>query len=268
MSAASLQPYARLGREIIFKFIEGETKVKKTNNCIIFILATVFCGLLIGCATQTAVAPNTPVVASSPKPAPYLIQPGDELGIKFFYNPDLNETVLVRPDGKISLQLVDDVQAAGLTPAQLDEALTQKYSQELIKPAITVIVRSFTGQRVYVGGEVNRPSLVSLTAGMTALQAVINAGGLKETAKLEDAIVIRKGQDTRPIPLRVDLSEAIYGKNAEAHFQLQPYDIVYVPKTFIAKANKFVNQYIERLILFRGVSFGFTYEGHDAGPAD
>jgi protein involved in polysaccharide export with SLBB domain len=125
---------------------------------------------------------------------------------------------------------------------------------------ITVIVRSFTGQRVYVGGEVNRPGLISLTAGMSALQAVISAGGLRETAKLDDAIVIRKGPDDRPIPLRVDLGKAIFGKLGEAHFQLQPYDIVYVPKTTIAKVNKFVNQYIERLFLFRGVSFGFSYE--------
>ena len=101
---------------------------------------------------------------------------------------------------------------------------------------------------------------------MSALQAVINAGGLRETAKLEDAIVIRKGRNSRPIPLRVDLSKAIYGGNAEAHFQLQPYDIVYVPKSAIAKANKFVRQYIEELLLFRGVSFGFTYDLNYEGP--
>ena len=233
-----------------------------------FTLTTVALFLLIVCATQTAVAPNAPVIASPTKPAPYLIQPGDQLDIKLFYNPELNETIQVRPDGKISLQLLDDVQAAGLTPSQLDEFLTEQYSHELKQPEVTVIVRSFTGQRVYVGGEVNRPGLVSLTAGMSALQAVINAGGLKETAKLEEAMVIRKGPDTRPIPLRVDLTNAVYGRSAEAHFQLQPYDIVYVPKSAIAKANKFVNQYIERLLLFKGVSFGFTYEVHDAGTSD
>ena len=241
---------------------------KKTHNYIIVILATVFCALLPGCATQSAVVPYTAPVESSGEPTPYLIQPGDQLEIKFFYNRELNEAVVVRPDGKISLQLLDDIQAAGITPAQLDEILTKKYARELKEPVLTVIVRSFTGQRVYVGGEVNRPGLVSLTANMSALQAVINAGGLKETAKLENAIVIRKGKDSKPIPMRVDLSKAIYQGNARNHFKLKPYDIVYVPKTFIAKANKFVNQYIERLILFKGVSFGFTYEVHDAGVSD
>ena len=241
---------------------------KKLNHTIIVILATVFCALLLGCATQSAVIPYAAPEESATEPTPYLIQPGDQLEIKFFYNPDLNETVVVRPDEKISLQLLDDIQAAGITPTQLDEILTQKYAQELKKPVLTVIVRSFTGQRVYVGGEVNRPGLVSLTAEMSALQAVINAGGLRETAELENAIVIRKGKDRKPIPMRVDLTKAIYEGNAQDHFKLKPYDIVYVPKTFIAKANKFVNQYIERLILFKGVSFGFSHKVHDAGPSN
>ena len=241
---------------------------KKTHTDIMAILATVVCVTLLGCATQPALVPYAAPEESTTEPSPYLIQPGDQLEIKFFYNSELNETVVVRPDGKISLQLLDDIQAAGKTPAKLDEILTQKYAQELKKPVLTVIVRSFAGQRVYVGGEVNRPGLVSLTAGMSALQAVINAGGLRETAKLENAIVIRKGKDRKPIPMRVDLSKAIYEGNAQDHFKLKPYDIVYVPKTFIAKANKFVNQYIERLILFKGVSFGFSYEVHDAGTSD
>jgi hypothetical protein len=95
---------------------------------------------------------------------------------------------------------------------------------------------------------------------MTALQAVISAGGLMETAKPEGVIVIRKGANARPVPIRVDLQQAVSGESAGADFQLQPYDVVYVPKTWIAKANKFVNQYIQQLLLYRGVSFGFSYQ--------
>jgi polysaccharide export outer membrane protein len=255
-------------RENLQTYIEGERMKKETHPPIIAILAVVVGIALFGCATQPAVVPYTVLEESATEPSPYLIQPGDQLEIKFFYNSELNETVVVRPDGKISLQLVDEIQAAGIAPAMLDEILTQKYASELKRPVLTVIVRSFTGQRVYVGGEVNRPGLVSLTANMSALQAVINAGGLRETAKLENAIVIRKGKNRKPIPMRVDLSRAIYEGDAQNHFRLKPYDIVYVPKTFIAKANKFVNQYIEQLILFKGVSFGFSYEVHDAGVAD
>lgn len=228
--------------------------------------------LVAGCAARRAAlnqgAETASLFSKVQEPAEYRIQAGDQLEIKFFFNPELNETVLVRPDGKISLQLIDDVQAAGLTPSQLDGDLTRMYAQELRKPKVTVIVRLFSGQRVYVGGEVGNPGLVNLVAGMTALQAVIGAGGFRETAKPDGVIVIRKGPDNRPVPVRVDLDQAIDGETAEGDIRLQPYDVVYVPKTWIAKANKFVNQYIERLLLYRGASLGFSYELHSADDSN
>ena len=238
---------------------------------IIVVVAIIASGLLISCASQQSnVAPEAAALAasSSSEPAPYFIQPGDQLDIKFFYNPELNETLTVRPDGKISLQLVDEVQAAGLKPSQLDKVLTEKYAYELKKPVITVIVKSFGGQRIYVGGEVNRQGLIMLAGNMTPLQAVLNSGGFKETASPESAIIIRKGLDNRPVPIRMNLTDAMHGKSGSADFLLQPQDIVYVPKSAIAKANKFVNQYIEDLLLFRGVSFGFSYELHAEQPSD
>ena len=239
------------------------------HSRIMFILIIVATFLLSGCASrQSNVAPETAALKTSSigQPAPYFIQPGDQLDIKFFYNPELNETLTVRPDGKISLQLVDEVQAAGLKPLELDNELTKKYAYELKKPMITVIVKSFAGQRIYVGGEVYRQGLMTLTGGMTPLQAVLYAGGFKETAKPGSTIVIRKGLGNKPVPIKMDLGDAMRGKSGNARFLLQPDDIVYVPKSAIAKANKFVNQYIENLLLFRGVSFGFTYEVHADSP--
>jgi len=227
--------------------------IKMNKNYVIFIVIAAAITVLLGCASQQTPIKNKAheFPNTTRQQSPYLLQPGDQLEIKFFYNSELNEEITVRPDGKISLQLVDDIQAAGLTPSQLDDVLTQKYAVELKKPVLTVIVRSFSAHRVYVGGEVIR--------GMTALQAVFSAQGFKETAKPEGAIIIRKGPGDRPVPIRVNLMD-INSKNTSARLQLQPQDIVYVPKTFIAKTNKFVNQYIERLFLFRGVSMGFTYE--------
>ena len=232
----------------------------QSRNLLIFAITILF--FLVGCASQQ---PNLKleaagVTATSQKPQDYVIQPGDELEIKFFYNPEINEKVTVRPDGKISLQLVDEVPAAGLKPIQLDDVLTRKYAKELQNPMLTVIVRSFISQRIYVGGEVTKEGLVDLSAGMTPLQAVFNAGGFKETANPESAIVIRKGKDNRPVPIQMNLNDVIYGKSDSADFLLQPNDIVYVPKSAIAKVNKFVNQYIENLFLFRGVSLGFSYQ--------
>jgi protein involved in polysaccharide export with SLBB domain len=202
------------------------------------------------------------VKAAAPKPVPYVIHAGDQLDIKFFFNPELNESVVVRPDGKISLQLIDEIQASGLQPSELDQKLTDLYSKELRKPVLTVIVRSFSGQRVYVGGEVNRQGLITLQPGLTVLQAVFQSGGFMETAQPAETLIIRKGPDNKPVPLRIDLAEVIAASDPNADFQLQPDDIVFVPKSAIAKANKFVRQYVEELFLFRGVSLGFSYELH------
>jgi protein involved in polysaccharide export with SLBB domain len=193
-------------------------------------------------------------------PLAYLIRPGDELDIKFFYNPELNEKVTVRPDGKISLLLVDEIQAAGVEPKDLDKLLTKKYSRKLKTPEIAVIVKSFTGQRIYVGGEVNNQCEMALPAGMTVLQAVLQAGGFKETANPENAILIRQGSNNEPVPIKIDLENAIYGQGEGSGMTLLPNDIIYIPKSAIAEANKFVRQYIENLIMFRGFSAGLTYQ--------
>jgi protein involved in polysaccharide export with SLBB domain len=217
-----------------------------------------------GCSHSNSTAPPTEAApaASQQLVPPYLIQPGDTLDIKFFYNPELNETVTVRPDGYISLQLVNEVKAAGLQPSQLNETLTQLYARELKKPVIAVIVKTFAGQRVYVGGEVGQQGLITMPAGLTALQAVMQSGGFKNTAQPSETLVIRKGPDSRPIPVRVDLNTMLSGSTAGQDFRLQPDDIVYVPKSSIAQANLFVKQYVEELFLFRGVSLGFTWELH------
>ncbi len=223
------------------------------------VLALAVAATLTGCANQQAAAPQM-VVPSVAAPQAYTIQPGDTLDIKFFFNPELNETVTVRPDGNISLQLIDEVHVAGMEPRELDARLTEKYAHELKEPVITVIVTSFAGQRIYVGGEVNQQGLITMGSSMTALQAVMQSGGFKTTAQPSEALIIRKGPDRKPVPIRVDLTAVLAGQGGVDDFRLQPEDIVYVPKSAIAKANQFVNQYIEQLLLFRGVSFGFSYQ--------
>jgi len=234
----------------------------------LLVLIVALSSILAGCSYSNT---TTPAVETTPEKnqqlvQPYAIQPGDSLDIKFFFNPELNESVTVRPDGYISLQLVDEVLVAGLQPRQVDDMLTEKYSRELKKPAVTVIVKSFAGQRIYVGGEVGVQGLLAMPAGLTALQAVMQSGGFKVTAQPSETLVIRKGPDNRPVPMRVDLSAALNGNTNAPDLILRPDDIVYVPKSPIAKANQFVNQYIEQLFLFRGVSLGFTYELHADNP--
>ena len=231
-----------------------------TKNSI-FLWCILILFLVLGCSSngKPPKADIQPIPHEPQRPPDYRIQPGDELAIKFFYNAELNDTVTVRPDGKISLQLIDDVQAAGRTPAELDKFLTQKYSRDLRDPVITVIVKSFTGRQVFVAGEVAKQGLIDLTTGMTALAAVVSAGGFKESAKPEASLIIRKGKGNRPYPIRADLEKALQGTSPGADPQLRPFDIVYVPKSWIGKANVFMDQYVRNLLLFRGFDIGLWY---------
>lgn len=189
----------------------------------------------------------------------YRIRTGDELDIKFFYTRELNETIKVRPDGFISLQLVDDVKAIGLTPQELKTSLTQRYAEYLNKPVLSVLVRSVTGYRAYVGGEVGVPQLVPLDGGLTPLQAIMRAGGVRSTADLKSVVLIRKGPRGEPMPYRLDLSdESVASAQRDLRVALQASDVLYVPRSRIANANLFVQQYISDLLLFRGVQLGFS----------
>lgn len=188
----------------------------------------------------------------------YVIQPGDSLDVKFFYNPELNESLIVRPDGKISLQLAPGVMAAGLTPRELTDVLTKAYSQELANPGIAVILRSFASQKVHVDGEVNKPGLVTLVGTMTALEAIAEAGGFKDTARLKEVLIIRKAAPQKPVTIVADMESAIYGADKTQNITLAPYDIIFVPRSPIANVNTFVDQYIRKNVPIPfGLSYGF-----------
>ncbi len=172
----------------------------------------------------------------------YVIQPGDELDVKFFYNADLNESITVRPDGRISLQLVGETMAAGLTPQTLTNILTKEYDRELKRPDITVIVRSF-GARVYVDGEVEKPGELELNGPLTVMQAISRAEGATEKA-WQEALVIRRIQGKQPLIIPVDINAVLTGTDFTQDIGLMPFDIVYVPQSPIANVNQWVHQYI------------------------
>jgi polysaccharide export outer membrane protein len=186
----------------------------------------------------------------------YRISVGDQLDIKFFYNPELNEQVIVRPDGRISLQLIPEVVAADLTPAALTRQLTEQYSKDLKQPQLTVIVRGFGSQLVFVDGEVGKPGMVPILAAMTALQAISQAGGMKETARETEVMIIRRGAPGKPLAFRVDLKKARNGSDLAQDISLAPFDIVFVPRSSVANVNLWLDQYIRKNI---PIPFTLTY---------
>ncbi|GKT10551.1 polysaccharide biosynthesis/export family protein [Desulforhabdus sp. TSK] len=220
--------------------------------------------LLTACSTGPVVKNPTPVgspaATFSHKPAAeYRINTGDQLDIKFFYNPELNEQLVVRPDGKISLQLIEEVMAAGRTPAELTEELKQKYTDELANPVLTVIVRSFTAQKVYVDGEVNKPGVVELVGPFTVLQSIAFSGGLRDTARTNEVVVIRRDNDYKPMAIPVNLRTVIDGTDMRQDIVLAPYDIVFVPKSPIGNAATWVDLYLRRTILVLPQEFLLYY---------
>ncbi|HET9063190.1 MAG TPA: polysaccharide biosynthesis/export family protein [Candidatus Binatia bacterium] len=178
----------------------------------------------------------------------YKLQVGDALSIKFYRNPELDQNVVIRPDGRISLLFLDDIKAAGLTPAQLDEEITRRFTGELAVPDIAVIVTELGGHNVFVDGEVFKPSMVKLSGGMTMLNAISSAGGFRPEAIREQVILIRRDKAGEPIGHAVDLKPVIFGRAPEGDVLLQPFDIVYVPRSKIANANLWVKQYIRDML--------------------
>jgi protein involved in polysaccharide export with SLBB domain len=176
----------------------------------------------------------------------YIIQPGDHLDIRFFYNSDLSDLSIVRPDGRISLQLIGEVMAAGQSPRELTSLLTEMYDKELKNPEITVIVRSF-GSRVYVDGQVEEPGEVELLGPLTVMQAISRVGGLTDEA-WKEALVIRRIKGQEPLVIELDLNKVLTGEDFGQDIGLVPFDIVYVPRSPIANVNLWVDQYIRQNI--------------------
>jgi len=187
-------------------------------------------------------------------PREYTFSSGDTIDVKFFYTPELNETQDVRPDGKIALQIIGEVTAGGKTPAQLRWLLEKLYASHLKDPEISVVVRSFSNQLVYVGGQVMRPGTIEVSGQMTALEAIMEAGGVDfKEAQVKNVVVIRHYEGTRYGYL-LNMEPILEGKESRPFF-LEPKDIVYVPRTEIAKVNQWIDQYINKII----PQTGFTY---------
>lgn len=222
-------------------------------------LAVVALSTATGCyyhVTKEALPPAERSAAAPAAAPPYLLQVGDQIAVKFYQNPDLNEDLVVRSDGKISLQLIGDVQAAGLEPTALAAAVEQAYAGELAQPRVTVLLRAMGG-RVYVGGEVANPQVVPYFANLTLAQAVQAAGGFLATAQLSQVVLIRRGADGRPEGHSVDVRPVIGGLDPGLDVPLQPFDIAFVPRSKIADVNLFVQQYVRGVFPIAPESFLF-----------
>lgn len=158
----------------------------------------------------------------------YKIGAEDVLAIDVWKQPELTRTIPVRPDGKISLPLLNDVRASGLTPMQLAANITKRLKKFVNDPQVTVIVTQINSQRVYVLGEVSRPGAYPLLPGMNVLQALSAAGGFTMFAHKNNVYVLRQ-QDGKQVKLPFDYKEVISGKRADENVVLKAGDEIVVP---------------------------------------
>ena len=173
---------------------------------------------LSACTPMPPPPPPPPAAGAGPiaAPEPYRIQPGDVVGVRLLLNPDLNEDVVVRPDGHMSTTVVKDERAGGRTVAELTDALSHDYTSIIRNPRLTVELKTFSPTRIYVGGEVNKPGK-SVTAGLapTLSQAIARAGGLKR-ADNDRVYIIRRGPKDVPQIFSARLQDAMRDQDPDA----------------------------------------------------
>jgi polysaccharide biosynthesis/export protein len=214
----------------------------KINRSLSFVSA---CALVLTCATsaagqaQTAQGPKAttpapggakpaaPPAAVSVAPAGYVIGPEDVLGVLFWREKDISGDVIVRPDGKITLPLLNDVQAAGMTTEELRALLTTAAARFVEEPNVTVVVRQINSRRVFITGQIAKPGPYMLTPGLTVMQLIALAGGLTEFADSKNIIIMRT-EKGKPLAYRFNYKEVVDRKNLQQNIELKPGDTVVV----------------------------------------
>lgn len=183
-----------------------------------------------GCHNAPPLPPAPP--ASALPSSEYIIGPGDKLNIFVWRNPELSLSVDVRPDGRLSIPLVEDVVAIGKTPTQLARELEQRLSKYIKEPVVTVIAQGFIGpfnEQVRIIGEASQPRAVPYRTDMTVLDAMIEVGGLTRYAAGNDSIIVRTAGG-RQQTYSVHLDDLIKDGDVASNVALQPGDILIIPQ--------------------------------------
>jgi len=178
-------------------------------------------------AVQSAPATEDPA-PKPPDPQGYIIGAQDVLIVNVWHEPEVSATLTVRPDGKISLPLANDIQAAGLTPTDLGKVITDKLKVYINNPQVTVVVSAINSQRFFVVGEVSKPGPYTLSPNTTVLQALSNAGSFSQFAQVSKIYVLRaEGDRAQRFPF--NYKEVIKGHNPEQNILLKSGDTIVIP---------------------------------------
>lgn len=202
------------------------------------LLAIAIC-FLAGATVASAQQPSAPRLTTVTEER-YRLQPGDVFEVQFRYSPEFNQTVTVQPDGFVSLEISGDLKVAGFTIEQARQAILKKASARLQDPVAAIVLKEFQKPYFVIAGEVNVPGKIEMRERVTALQAIMLAGGMKEAAKSSQVVVFRRiNSDTAEVKL-LNLKSIRRTADLENDLTLQPGDMVYVPRDKISKIERFI----------------------------
>jgi polysaccharide export outer membrane protein len=185
----------------------------------------------------------------------YRLYPGDELEVQTPSAPELTKVVIVQPDGRISLPLLPPMMVADRSVDEAEAIVGRAYSSQLLRPEVIINVKS-APLKVFIGGEVDKPGVYDMPGDINALQAVVMAGGFKTSAKVSQVVIIRRGPGGRAMMRTADLRRGIKNPGSVDSVPLRRFDVVYVPRSNIAEAGLFVQQYIRDV---SPIDLGFNY---------
>jgi protein involved in polysaccharide export with SLBB domain len=212
-------------------------------------LAWLLLAALAGCAGHSQPMPAVTSVQEAPPPeSEYLLRPGDELNVMVVGQSEFTQIVKVRPDGRLTAPGMGDIEATGRTIPELTEEIRTGLRRLIRHPEVSVLLTTHAQEFVYVFGEVKVPGAHPYLPDMTALHALGAAGGQKDTGRMSRVLVLRR---TGPNSLDVyplDLGKTLSADGGGRDVYLRPYDVVYVPRTFIADVNLFVDKFIRQNI--------------------
>lgn len=230
-------------------------KARKTRIYVTLVILTVAVHVMTGCGreggrmyeqvggdvTWSDLDPDSVPVA--PEAESYFIGYGDVLDVNFLYETKYSrDNIKVRPDGRITYPMAGEMFVAGMSPSGVDSVLTESFSEIILDPQITVMVKDFQPQMVYVLGEVGTPDGYEYVRDMTLTKALAVARGYTDDARRSNVLVIRRVGEDHIIGIEIDI-EAILSKNDfSLDIPLKPFDIVYVPKSRIATTEQFIER--------------------------
>jgi len=168
-------------------------------------------------------------VSTKPHDNAFVIGNDDVLAINVWKEPDISRSVPVRPDGKISLPLAGEIQAAGRTPLRLEQDITASLKNYIAEPEVTVIVQQINSQKFNILGLVNRPGSYVITNSATVLDAIAVAGGFRDFAKQKSIYILRQNADGTQTRIHFNYKEVVKGQNLAQNVKLQPSDTIVVP---------------------------------------